>query len=83
MHFLYFLLIGLAAGWLAGQILKGGGYGLLGDLILGVVGAIVGGWVFELLGIAAVGSLGSLISATVGAILLILLLRWLKGKKVL
>lgn len=78
MHIVWFLLIGLAAGWLAGQIMKGGGFGLVGDLVVGVIGALVGGFIFRLLGIAAYGLLGSLITATVGAIVLIALLRVVK-----
>ena len=78
MHLLWFLLIGLAAGWLAGQIMKGGGFGLVGDLIVGVIGAMLGGVIFRLLGIAAVGMLGSLIMATLGAVVLIFLLRQIK-----
>jgi uncharacterized membrane protein YeaQ/YmgE (transglycosylase-associated protein family) len=75
MEFLWFILIGLAAGWLAGQIMKGGGYGLVGDLIVGVIGALLGGWLFGLLGISANSIIGSLIVATLGAIILIALLR--------
>jgi uncharacterized membrane protein YeaQ/YmgE (transglycosylase-associated protein family) len=75
MEFLWFILIGLAAGWLAGQIMKGGGYGLVGDLIVGVIGALLGGWLFGLLGISANNLIGSLIVATLGAIILIALLR--------
>ena len=75
MDMLWFLLIGIAAGWLAGQIMKGGGFGLIGDLIVGVIGALVGGFLFGLFGLSAVGRLGSLVTATVGAIALIALLR--------
>ncbi len=71
MRLLWFLLIGLVAGWLAGQLMKGGGYGLIGDLVLGVVGAFVGGWIFGALGISAGGFIGSLITATVGAVVLV------------
>jgi uncharacterized membrane protein YeaQ/YmgE (transglycosylase-associated protein family) len=78
MEFVWFLLIGLAAGWLAGQLMKGGGFGLVGDLIVGVIGALLGGFLFGLLGIHAGGLLGALITATVGAIVLILLLRVIK-----
>lgn len=78
MNLLWFILIGIAAGWLAGQIMKGGGYGLVGDLIVGVIGALLGGFLFGLLGIAAGGLLGSLITATIGAIVLIVLLRLIK-----
>ena len=79
MDFLWFLLIGLAAGWLAGQLVKGGGFGLLGDLIVGVIGAVLGGALFRLLNIAVYGLLGSLVTATVGAVVLILILRKFKN----
>jgi uncharacterized membrane protein YeaQ/YmgE (transglycosylase-associated protein family) len=78
MHIVWFLLIGLVAGWLAGRIMKGGGFGILGDMIVGILGALLGGFIFRLLGIAAYGLLGSLITATVGAIVLIALLRVVK-----
>jgi uncharacterized membrane protein YeaQ/YmgE (transglycosylase-associated protein family) len=78
MDFLWFLLIGIAAGWLAGQIMKGGGYGLVGDLIVGVIGALLGGFLFGLLGLSAAGLMGRLVTATVGAIVLIALLRMIK-----
>lgn len=78
MSLLWFLLIGIAAGWLAGQIMKGGGFGLLGDLIVGVIGALLGGYLFGLLGISAGGTVGSLITATIGAIVLIALLRLIR-----
>ncbi len=73
----WFLLIGLVAGWLAGRIMKGG-FGLIGDLIVGVIGAFLGGWIFSLLGISAGGILGSLVTALVGAVVLIFLLRLIK-----
>jgi uncharacterized membrane protein YeaQ/YmgE (transglycosylase-associated protein family) len=75
MAFVWFVLIGIAAGWLAGQIMKGGGSGLVVNLIVGVVGAILGGFVFALLGLSAYGLLGRLVVATVGAVLLLYLLR--------
>ncbi|ODU00826.1 MAG: transglycosylase [Planctomycetes bacterium SCN 63-9] len=78
MDFLWFLLIGLAAGWLAGQIMKGGSFGLVGDLIVGVIGALLGGALFGMLGLSAGGLLGSLVTATVGAVVLIYLLRLVK-----
>ena len=80
MEFLWFALIGICAGWLAGQVTKGSGFGLVGDLIVGVIGAILGGFVFGLLGIAAYGLLGKLIVATVGAVLLLVLLRVVKKR---
>lgn len=75
---IYFLLIGLAAGWLAGKILKGRSFSLVGNLVIGVVGAILGGFLFGLLGLVAVGLIGSLVSATVGAIVLLLILQKVK-----
>ena len=69
MSLLYFIIIGAIAGWLAGQIMKGGGFGLLVNIILGIIGGAVGGWLFGQLGISAGGGLGgSLITATVGAV---------------
>lgn len=79
MNLILFLLIGLCAGWLAGKFMKGGGFGVVGDLVVGVIGALLGGFVFGLLGIAAYGLLGSLIVATVGAILLLYLIRLVKS----
>jgi len=76
MHFLWFLLVGLVAGWLAGMLVKGGGFGIIGDMIVGIIGAFVGGFVFEKLGVSAGGgTIGSIIVATIGAIILILILR--------
>jgi uncharacterized membrane protein YeaQ/YmgE (transglycosylase-associated protein family) len=79
MSFVYFLLIGLCAGWLAGQLMKGGGFGIVGDLVIGVIGALVGGWLFGMLGLSVGGGLiGALITATVGAVVLLLLIRLVK-----
>jgi uncharacterized membrane protein YeaQ/YmgE (transglycosylase-associated protein family) len=77
-NLIIFLLIGLVAGWLAGKIMKGGGFGLVGDLVVGVIGAFLGGWVFGLLGVAAWGILGTLIEALVGALLLLYVVRLIK-----
>ena len=79
MEFVWFILIGLAAGWLAGQLMKGGGFGVAGDIIVGVIGALLGGFVFRTLGVSAGGGLmGSLIVATIGAVVLLFLLRVIK-----
>jgi len=77
-HLLWFLLIGIAAGWLAGQLMRGGGYGLIGDLVIGVIGSFLGGWVLGALGIFTSGLIGSLITATIGAVLLVFLVRLIK-----
>ena len=73
-----FLLVGVAAGWLAGRVMKGGGFGLFGDMIVGVIGAFLGGWLFGLLGISAGGLLGLLVTAFVGAVVLLFLIRLVK-----
>ena len=75
---IWLLVVGLIAGWLAGRIMKGAGFGLLGDLVVGVLGAVVGGWLFGLLGIAAWGLLGNIVVATVGALVLLYLVRVVK-----
>src|SRR5271165_7400218 len=72
-----FLLIGAVAGWLAGRIMRGG-FGLVGDIVVGVIGAEIGGWLFGLLGIAVGGLIGSIIAATVGAIILIAVIRLIR-----
>ena len=72
------LLIGLAAGWLAGTLTKGQGFGLLGNLIVGVLGALLGSFVFGLIGITAWGPIGRLVLATAGAVLLLFLLRFVR-----
>ena len=73
-----FLVIGAIAGWLAGQIMKGGGFGLVGDIIVGVIGSVIGGWLFGILGIGIGGLIGSIIAADVGAIILIAIIRAIK-----
>jgi len=72
MELLYTLIVGAIAGWLAGQIMKGSGYGLLVNIILGIVGAFVGSWLFGVLGISvASGLVGSLITAVIGAVVIL------------
>ena len=70
--------LGAVAGWLAGVIMSGSGFGLLGDIVIGIIGAVIGGFLFGLLGLAAVGLIGQIISATVGAVVLIFVLRLVK-----
>ena len=72
---IYFLLIGLLAGWLAGRIMAGRSLDPARSLVVGVVGAILGGFLFQVVGLAATGLIGSLIGATVGAIVLLFLLQ--------
>ncbi|HEX7418971.1 MAG TPA: GlsB/YeaQ/YmgE family stress response membrane protein [Thermoanaerobaculia bacterium] len=79
MNLLWFLIVGLIAGWLAGLVMKGGGYGVVGDMIVGVIGALLGGWLFGQLGFSAGGGLiGAIIVAFIGAVILIFLLRVIK-----
>ena len=80
MDILLFLLIGLVAGWLAGQIMKGKGFGLIGNLIVGCVGALLGGFIFKQLGIVFWGIVGSLIAALVGALILLWIIGLIKKK---
>ncbi|HIQ20821.1 MAG TPA: GlsB/YeaQ/YmgE family stress response membrane protein [Planctomycetes bacterium] len=81
MGLVWFILIGLIAGWLAGQITRGSGFGLLGNLLVGVVGAVLGGFLLGLIGFAAVGLLAKLVSATLGAVVFLYLLRTFGGRK--
>ena len=78
MNFVWWILVGLIAGWAAGKIMKGQGYGTLMDIVIGIAGAVLGGWVFGLLGIQPYGLVGSIIVAIVGAIILIWIVRKLK-----
>ena len=78
MYIVWTLLIGLVAGWLAGILTKGRDFGLLGNLIVGVLGALLGSFVFGLLGITAWGLLGRLVIATAGAVLLLYVLRFVR-----
>jgi uncharacterized membrane protein YeaQ/YmgE (transglycosylase-associated protein family) len=78
MHLIGFLIIGLVAGWLAGLIMKGRGFGLLTNLVVGIVGSFVGGFLFGVVGLSAHGFIGSLISATVGAVALLFIISLLK-----
>ena len=80
MSLLWSLVVGLVAGWLAGVlVLKGGGFGLVGDLVVGVVGALLGGFLFSTFGVALGGGLvGSIGVATVGALVLLLIIRHAK-----
>jgi uncharacterized membrane protein YeaQ/YmgE (transglycosylase-associated protein family) len=79
MQFVWFVLIGLVAGWLAGTLMKGGGFGIIGDIVVGVLGALLGGFLFSSIGLSAgAGLIGAIIVATIGAIVLIFLLRLIK-----
>lgn len=70
------LIIGAIAGWLAGQIMSGGGFGLVGDIIVGILGAFIAGWLFPYLGLhLGAGIIGEIIAAAIGAIILLFVAR--------
>ncbi len=75
MDVIYILLVGLCAGWLSGQIMKGSSFGLVNNLIVGVIGAAVGGVLLPLIGLQPNGLSGKLISATLGSLLLLAILK--------
>jgi uncharacterized membrane protein YeaQ/YmgE (transglycosylase-associated protein family) len=78
-QWIYFLLFGAVAGWIASTLLKGGGLGLVGNIIVGIVGSMVGGWLSTVTGIyAGAGLLGSLVTAVVGAIVLLYVVSLIK-----
>lgn len=79
MSILIFLLVGAIAGWLAGTVVKGGGFGLLGDIVVGIVGGLIAGWLFPMLGFGLGGGiLGAIITSAIGAIILLLIIRLIK-----
>jgi uncharacterized membrane protein YeaQ/YmgE (transglycosylase-associated protein family) len=76
---LIILLVGAIAGWLAGLIVRGAGFGLIGDIIIGIVGAFIAGWLFPQLGIHLMaGTVGHIIDATIGAVILLLVIRLIR-----
>ena len=79
-NFIIFILIGAAAGWLAGIILKGRGFGFLINAIVGIVGGFLGGWLFGVLKISILGSVGAFIAAVIGAIILLWIISLFKKK---
>src|SRR5256886_17548723 len=81
MGIIAWIIVGLIAGWLAGMLMKGSGYGLIGDLILGLIGALIGGWLFSLILPSAEpsGLIGSIIVATIGAVVLVAIVRLGRG----
>jgi len=75
---IWWVVVGLIAGWAAGKIMKGGGYGAVMDIVLGIVGAVVGGWLMGVFGIHAGGLIGTIIVAIIGAVILIWITRLIK-----
>jgi len=72
---LWFLLVGMISGWLAAKLSRGGGFGIWGNLLTGIVGSYIGSFLFNLMGISAYGVIGSIIASTIGAIVLLWVLR--------
>ncbi|HUN83433.1 MAG TPA: GlsB/YeaQ/YmgE family stress response membrane protein [Terracidiphilus sp.] len=82
MSFLWWILVGLVAGWATGKIMKGGGYGFFVDIILGIVGAIVGGFIARHLGLASSGGMiYTILVAIVGAVIVVFLFRLITGRR--
>jgi uncharacterized membrane protein YeaQ/YmgE (transglycosylase-associated protein family) len=79
-NLILFLIIGALAGWLAGKVMKGRGFGLAGNIIIGCCGAVLGGFVFSLFGIITRGPLGSLVTSFIGALILLAIFGWLKKR---
>jgi uncharacterized membrane protein YeaQ/YmgE (transglycosylase-associated protein family) len=75
---IWWIIVGLIAGWAAGKIMKGGGYGVIADIILGILGAIIGGWLVSFLGFGGGGLIWSILVAILGAIILIWITRILR-----
>lgn len=80
MNIILYLLLGAVAGWLAGQIMRGGGFGLLWNIIIGIIGGFIGGWLMSLLNIQKAGLLWELIVAVIGAIVLLFVVSLFKKK---
>jgi uncharacterized membrane protein YeaQ/YmgE (transglycosylase-associated protein family) len=76
---LIILVVGAVAGWLAGLIVRGAGFGLIGDIIIGIIGAFIAGWLFPRLGVHLMsGIVGSILNATIGAVILLLVIRLIR-----
>jgi uncharacterized membrane protein YeaQ/YmgE (transglycosylase-associated protein family) len=78
---LVILFVGLIAGWLAGHFVQGTGFGLIGDIVIGIIGAFIASWLFPRLGIAlGAGLVREIVNATIGAILLLVVIRLVRGR---
>jgi len=78
MGLIAFLIIGALAGWLAGRFMKGGGFGLLINIVVGIAGSMFGGFVFDILGLSSSGFIGTLVTATIGAVALLYIIKIIK-----
>jgi len=78
MHFLAWIISGIVAGWLTGLVMKGRGYGLIGDLVVGLLGGLIGGWLFSFFGVTAQNWLGEILVAVIGGVVLVAVIRVLR-----
>jgi uncharacterized membrane protein YeaQ/YmgE (transglycosylase-associated protein family) len=78
MHVVVWILSGILAGWLTGLIMRGRGFGVIGDLVIGLLGGLIGGWLFGLLGLAASGWIGEILMAVAGGVVLVAIVRALR-----
>ena len=81
MTWLWWIIVGLIAGWATGRIMKGSGYGPIMDIVLGIVGAVIGGWLMGMLGIGGGGIIWTIIVAIIGAVILVWLVRLITGNR--
>ncbi len=81
MYFLWWIIVGLIAGWATGRIMRGAGYGPLMDIILGIVGAVIGGWIMSVLGVGGGGMIYTIVVAIIGACILVALARAVSGRR--
>lgn len=79
-NFIIFILIGALAGWIGGKLIRGAGFGLIGNIIVGIVGAVLGGWIFEKLGIAEPNLIYEIAAAVFGSVVFLLLIGLFKRK---
>ena len=82
MEFLWYLIIGLIAGWVAGLLVRGRGFGIIVDIVVGIVGAFIGGLIFRSLGVGTYGFWGSLATAVIGAVILLLIVKMFRRSAV-
>ncbi|TLD41965.1 MAG: Transglycosylase associated protein [Candidatus Jettenia ecosi] len=78
MYLIIWIISGIVAGWLTGLIIRGRGFGLMGDLIIGILGGILGGWLFAVFGLLVIGIMGNIIAAVIGGIVLVAIIRILR-----
>lgn len=81
MSWIWWIIIGALSGWIAGKLIRGGGFGFVVNFIVGVIGAVIGGWIFGILQISADGKIGSLVTSVVGAVVFLWIVSFFKKKE--